>query len=465
MPKALEQSANQSAAQGINISSLRRKRGNIVGQITMLENATETARQGEHRDVGLLQTHVTYIHQVWERFDEIQFDLEEIDETEAPRRSEITKKYLTAITQANALLESGRQNICTRRNTTDSTQTITAPMTIKLPEMRLPTFDGTIENWTSYFDSFSSMIDQNSDLTSVQKLQYLRSTLTGRAAASIQCLSTTDANYVDAIEILKEKFDCKRRILKRHCDAILEIPKLSRDSPEALGELVDTIRQNLRSLKNLRIDTASWDCMLVSIILSKLSADTAWHWELTLKNKDMPSHKHLLEFIEKRANCAPAIPPRTTFTSGQNNRAVPKPTFKQPTKGYAFATAKMRHSPQHQHEASTSKYEIVTPARADTPATADTLPKCPVCHGPHGIWRCENFHSSTVEQRLTAVKRASLCRNCLRTHHDAELCRRGTCRICQQPHHTLLHQPQREPDRRDTTVIGHAITPLAEPTD
>ncbi|XP_012136798.1 uncharacterized protein LOC105662011 [Megachile rotundata] len=143
--------------------------------------------------------------------------------------------------------------------------------------MRLPTFDGKIEEWASYFDSFSSMIDQNTDLTLVQKLQYLRSTLTGRAAACIQCLSTTDANYVGAIELLKEKFDCKRRILLKHCDGILAVPKLTKDTPTALGELVDTVRQNLRSLKNLQVDTTSWDCILIAIILSKISADTAWH--------------------------------------------------------------------------------------------------------------------------------------------------------------------------------------------
>lgn len=124
------------------------------------------------------------------------------------------------------------------------------------------------------------MIDQNVDLTPVQKLQYLCTTLTGKAAACIQSLSTTDANYADAIDLLKNKFDCKRRVLLKHCDAIQAIPKLLKDSPEALGDLVDTVRQNLRSLKNLGIDTSSWDCIIISIILSKISSDTTWHWEL-----------------------------------------------------------------------------------------------------------------------------------------------------------------------------------------
>ncbi|CAK9799191.1 hypothetical protein ANTPLA_LOCUS1925 [Anthophora plagiata] len=117
--------------------------------------------------------------------------------------------------------------------------------------MRLPTFDRTIEHWSSFYDIFSSTIDRNDDLTPVQKLQYLRSTLTGKAAACIQSLSTTDANYTDALELLKEKFDCTRRIILKHCDALRNILNLTWDSPEALGNLVDSINQHLRALKNL----------------------------------------------------------------------------------------------------------------------------------------------------------------------------------------------------------------------
>lgn len=50
---------------------------------------------------------------------------------------------------------------------------------------------------------FCTTIDCNDDLTPVQKLQYLRSTLKGRAAACIESLAITDANYHDAIELLK----------------------------------------------------------------------------------------------------------------------------------------------------------------------------------------------------------------------------------------------------------------------
>ncbi|XP_076765049.1 uncharacterized protein LOC143432163 [Xylocopa sonorina] len=102
--------------------------------------------------------------------------------------------------------------------------------------MQLPTFDGTYEIWASFYVVFLSIIDRNENLTPVQKLQYLRSTLTGMAAVCIGCLSTTDANYTDAIGILKGKFDCIRRTASNHCDAIWNIPSPPRDTAEAISE-------------------------------------------------------------------------------------------------------------------------------------------------------------------------------------------------------------------------------------
>ncbi|XP_076763717.1 uncharacterized protein LOC143431086 [Xylocopa sonorina] len=95
--------------------------------------------------------------------------------------------------------------VAKRRNTFESSATSsTIPYAIKLPEMQLPTFDGTYEIWASFYDVFSSIIDRNENLTPVQKLQYLLSILTGMAAVCIGCLSTTDANYTDAIELTVE---------------------------------------------------------------------------------------------------------------------------------------------------------------------------------------------------------------------------------------------------------------------
>ncbi|CAK9813847.1 hypothetical protein ANTPLA_LOCUS8190 [Anthophora plagiata] len=403
MANTSEQS--QSTTHSFNISTLRRKRGNIIGQITSFTKFLDTQREHGQRDIHLLKAHLDGVNEVWKRFDEIQFLIEELDETEEARRYTISNDYYAAVALADKIMHEGHSS--THRTTASPALTVSAPMTIRLPEMRLPTFDGSIENWASFFDIFSSMIDRNEDLTPVQKLQYLRSTLTGKAAACIQSLSTTDANYTDALELLKEKFDCKRRIILGHCDALQKIPKLIRDSPEAIGNLVDTIRQHLRALKNLGESVSSWNSLLISIILAKVSSETTWQWELTLPDKKkIPLYTDLLEFLEKRANCAPTPSPTPPKPSRPESPRMRRPG---PPRGHAFLSVNTQ--------------------------------QCPICQGGHGIWACGEFHAKSARERVTAVEQASLCSNCLNGGHTPNFCRSGTCRICQKRHHTLLHRP------------------------
>lgn len=257
----------------------------------------------------------------------------------------------------------------------------------------------------------------------------------------------TDSNYASAIELLKEKFDCKRRILLKHCNAIIGLPKLTRDSPEALGDLVDTVRQNLRSLKNLEVDTSSWDSILIAIILTKISTDTVCQWELSLRDKQMPSHTNLLDFLDKRANCVLMMQQRPTQTDGQQNRGSTGKSFvKQPSRSHTFVTSTRANETQHPREKIKSSGPPANP------------PRCPFCHDEHGIWRCEKFHALAAAARLSAVRKASLCTNCLRAEHNPDICKKGSCRICKKQHHTLLHLPDQGSNRTSATPFARPST-------
>jgi hypothetical protein len=56
-------------------------------------------------------------------------------------------------------------------------------------------------------DTFSSVIDSNTRLSSIQKFQYLRSFLTGEALQIIHTLETTEENYDTAWRLIKEKYE------------------------------------------------------------------------------------------------------------------------------------------------------------------------------------------------------------------------------------------------------------------
>ena len=51
--------------------------------------------------------------------------------------------------------------------------------------------------------------------------------------------------------------------------------------------------------------------------------------------------------------------------------------------------------------------------------------KCPQCSGPHGVWSCRIFRSSSLRDRSKTGRQHRLCRACLSQGHNARQCPRG----------------------------------------
>ena len=83
---------------------------------------------------------------------------------------------------------------------------------VKLPKISLPRFNGDPVKWTSFWDSYQSAINLNSDLSEVDKFNYLRSFLDHTASDAIAGLTLSSANYQQAVEILHKHFGNKQVI-------------------------------------------------------------------------------------------------------------------------------------------------------------------------------------------------------------------------------------------------------------
>jgi len=80
------------------------------------------------------------------------------------------------------------------------------PVTSRLPKLLFPKFKGDVKNWTAFWDSFKSAVNDNGDIPKIDKFNYLNSLLEGPAFRTIQGLTLTESNYDAAIEILQERF-------------------------------------------------------------------------------------------------------------------------------------------------------------------------------------------------------------------------------------------------------------------
>ena len=65
-------------------------------------------------------------------------------------------------------------------------------------------------------------MDKNSDLSSVEKFNFLSSLLEGTAKEAVSGLSLTEANYTGAVSMLKKRFGSTQQIVSKHMEALLQ---------------------------------------------------------------------------------------------------------------------------------------------------------------------------------------------------------------------------------------------------
>ena len=96
----------------------------------------------------------------------------------------------------------------------------------KLPKLKLKRFNGEVTQWQTFLDTYKSAIHCDPYMNVITKFSYLRDLLEGSAAAAITGLTTTEANYEAAIELLQKRFGDSQIIISGHHDALLKIMPL-----------------------------------------------------------------------------------------------------------------------------------------------------------------------------------------------------------------------------------------------
>ncbi|GFY43988.1 uncharacterized protein TNIN_421431 [Trichonephila inaurata madagascariensis] len=99
-------------------------------------------------------------------------------------------------------------------------------LSIKLPEIPLPMFSGKYEEWSNFKIKFNNIISTNPQLSSEQKLHYLKAALTSK----VKNLETISDSFESLFKSLEERYENKCLIVETHIKAILNIAKLNNES-------------------------------------------------------------------------------------------------------------------------------------------------------------------------------------------------------------------------------------------
>lgn len=295
---------------------------------------------------------------------------------------------------------------------------------IHLPKIQLPKFSGTYESWQTFEDLFTSLVHNNTSLSDVQKLHFLKTSVTHGAETLLKHIQVTDSNYAHAWDILKTRYGNKRLILNHSMRRLFNQKKMTSQSASQLKGLLDTTTECLHSLNTLSIDTSSWDPVLIYLLVQKLDSETHKNWEEYAYKEDsecIPTWSDLKKFLETKF--------RTLELTNQNT--ITK-DYK-PTKERSFHAA--------------------------TPVTEKV---CVMCKDNHTLSHCKDFCKLEPNKRSEFVKEKHLCYNCLVPGHSAFKCKLPvSCRLCHRRHHSLLHE-KKDTKPEDSSVTSSPATTHVE---
>jgi len=97
-----------------------------------------------------------------------------------------------------------------------NSDTVSICDTVRLPAVPAPIFDGNLQHWPAFRDSFDAMFHNNKSLAEVQKLHYLKSCVTNSASDVIKSFPTTGDNYQRAYDSLLMRYENKSLTIQSH---------------------------------------------------------------------------------------------------------------------------------------------------------------------------------------------------------------------------------------------------------
>ncbi|XP_058827822.1 uncharacterized protein LOC131687746 [Topomyia yanbarensis] len=371
------------------------------------------------------------LEELWEKVNDVILDIETHEDFEAEddayaeQQSEFGNRYYQVksvlLDKVKELEEPAVLNASIRG--LDMTQQPTIEH-VRLPQIKLQTFDGNIDEWLSFRDLYTSLIHWKADLPDVEKFHYLKGCLSGEAKALIDPLSITRANYQVAWETLTKRYNDSKLLKRRQIQALFKLLSLVKESANELQSLLEGFERVVQTLDQLVQPADYKDLLLLDILASRLDSGTRRAWEEHSSTKEQDTVKDLTEFLQRRIRVLGSLPTRSV----EPKVVVPQPQRK------PFV------------------------ARSSHSVVQNTGGRCIACSESHPLYQCPAFQRLAVSARDKLLRNHSLCRNCFRKGHLAADCSsRYVCRNCKGKHHTLVcFRTDGEGGRESTTKVANS---------
>ncbi|XP_050058669.1 uncharacterized protein LOC126553154 [Aphis gossypii] len=368
------------------ISDLRRKRGVVKASLTRIRTFIQNFKPGVDA-ITLLEFRQEELPVLNRKFDDIQSQIELIDVDNAElfeqEREQFENDFFATRSEMQELINAEKSHNSSMQNNNSMNTTMSAHRA-RLAPLALPTFDGNIQEWESYFDCFKAMVHNEDAYPPAQKFSYLRSSLSGAALDVIKAIPMTEGNYSVAIKRLQQRYENRSMVIQSHIRAILDFPQVDSAIANELQALHSNVVSHVAALEALGQPVDMWDAWLVTVLLRKVDHATCHEWQLRRTNNELPKYKDLEEFLSSRC-----IAFENSETWDSSKTAVKK-KWSNPGRKVTLAAVEIKELPQG--------------------------------------------------ERFNIVRGARLCFNCFSPYHMAPSCQsKFVCQLCKGKHNTMLH--------------------------
>ncbi|XP_064625943.1 uncharacterized protein LOC135486774 [Lineus longissimus] len=260
------------------VQTMKQQRTNKRRNFTRLVNRISDILSEDHPTLEqivnvqtILAVHEENFSDIKELNKNIEFNLVSIDEGDAARDAEDACEK-SVDNQMNIVKA---KNFLAKFKSTMDNPVVPVPKgpvtTSKLPKLTLPTFNGYLTDWLPFWERYTAEIDKNSNISDINRFDYLYGLLEGEALDSVRSLIPSAANYVILKKTLLETFGKDRKIIRAHVLRLFHLrnPNMS---GAALRSFYNQVMTDLRSLEALNIDVDRAAGIIVPILEEKLPA-------------------------------------------------------------------------------------------------------------------------------------------------------------------------------------------------
>ena len=287
---------------------------------------------------------------------------------------------------------------------------------VKLPTIKIKPFSGNPSDYQSFIESFNVAIHNEKSIPDVQKLTYLLGYLEGEAESLLKGFHLSAESYPKALDLLKERFGNKEKLISFHMGKIIEIePVTNVNNVKSLRNLYGTVETKLRNLETFGMKNEEYGPLLIPLLMNKLPNEL----QLIISRNNTENKFDLKNLLKLFKN---ELEAREKISANGSQNLQEERNFT----GSSLLTGTEK-----------SNYHGNPSSKSLTTKNSSGSRQCAFCYRNHKEQNCDIVEDKQTRRSIIVKENRCFC--CFKLGHSARDCRFNIkCFICERKHHVSI---------------------------